>query len=209
VVLTLCHHPYCWLLDGTELRSKITNRSHVHITGHVHKHDFKDTPEHVHLRAGALQPPRREEEDSRCNVITLQIQDGSSGPELEVTLVPLVWNPDVDCFMIDTDHCKTCSVAVQPPAHQPTAPPDAGRLRALSRLTERLGALPYSDRLHCARHIGITSGPVFAMPAGEQIGAIVARATENDQLEILWTQVELRHGRQSDDSSNPFREARP
>jgi predicted phosphodiesterase len=208
VILSLCHHPYCWLLDGQRLQPKLTHRSHLHITGHVHQHDFKDTAQHVHLRAGALHPPRSEEVASRFNVITLQIHEGCNGPELEVALLPLIWDAGQDSFMIDEENCKTCSVVVQA-APKPSAAPDGERLLALSRLTERLGALQYSDRLHCARHIGVRGGAVFAMPVGEQISAIIAHADETDQLAKLWQQVELRHGRQSSEDANPFGDVTP
>lgn len=202
--LTLCHHPYCWLLDGEELRPKLRNRSHVHVTGHVHQHAFDEgDPTHLHLRAGAMQPPRREKVASRFNVLTLQVL-GESDPELEVTLVPLVWDSQRDSFTIDEENCRTCSLALL------ALPPDAPAVRlkdtvAMSRLTERLATLQFADRLHSARKISMAAEEVMRLPDHEQVGAIIKHAVTTGQLVGLWEQVELRHGRQGDEA-NPFEE---
>lgn len=205
VVLSLCHHPYCWLLDGEQLRPKLTNRSHMHITGHVHQHGFDASPEHVHLRAGALQPPRSEKVGSRFNLITLAVR--SEQAEAEVTLLPVVWKPEDDAFVVDRANCETCSVAVTAPAPDAVDAADEEHVAAVTRLTERLGSLQYADRLHCARQIRLGDSDLFTMPPRNQINAIVARATAAGRLAALWEQVELRHGRQSGPDANPFRES--
>ena len=200
--LTLCHHPYCWLLDGEELRPKLRSRSHIHVTGHVHRHAFDDShPTHVHLQAGAMQPPRNENAGSRFNVITLRIS-GDTSPELEVTLFPLVWDPQEDSFMLDDDNCKTCTVALQGPPKPPTVG-DPGREVAMRRLIERLDALPFADQLHSANKIRVSPGAIVRLPRHERVGAIIDYASQAGALATLWAQVELRHGNQSDDP-NPF-----
>ena len=199
--LTLCHHPYCWL-DGTELRPKLTNRSHIHITGHVHRHAFDNGhPSHVHLQAGAMQPPRDEKAESRFNAITLKVT-GEEKPELEVTLFPLVWDAQADSFIFDDANCETCSVTLAGP-RPATATEDTAREIARARLTERLDQLPFADQLHAARNVGMEPGAVVRLHSHERVGAIVEYASQTGALAHLWEQVELRHGRQSDEA-NPF-----
>jgi predicted phosphodiesterase len=207
VNLTLCHHPYCWLLDGEELRPKMENRSHIHITGHVHRHTFCEKSTHVHLMAGAMQPPRSEKAEKaekaekRFNVISLNVV-GETDPRLEVTLLPLLWVPQRDSFVVDNDNCKACSVALVGPPAKGTGS-EAENQAALTRLAERLDALPFSDRLHVAKSIGMSPSELLNQREPERVPAVIRRASGRAKLAELWEQVELHHGNQSD-ASNPF-----
>jgi predicted phosphodiesterase len=204
VNMTLCHHPYCWLLDGTESRQRISNRSQIHITGHVHRHDLRATDEHVHLLTGALQPPRSGEDawDPRFNALKLDVTGLPATPELSIDLLAAKWDSEKDRFVAEEANCTHASIKLAPLPEPPPARATETDV-SLTRLTERLALLPFADQADVAAAIGLDLADVLRRPAHEIVRCVMDRAESDGKLQKLWNLVQERHGGQAA-GDNPF-----
>lgn len=201
--VSLCHHPYCWLLDAEELTKRVWNRSHLHITGHVHRHDIDDSkPGHVHLMAGALQPPRKEKAISRFNGLAFEVVGPADKQQLKLVVVAVRWDADEDRFVFDEPECKECVLDLVPlPTACASLPPDDPDF---DRLRERLTDLPGGQQLDAASKIGLSVGVVLSLTTPEMVDVIMEHARTSSQLTKLWDEVTELHGGQSG-QTNPFK----
>ena len=205
VNVSLCHHPYCWLLDGQDLRRRVCKRSHLHVTGHVHRHELDDSePGHIRLMGGALQPPRHEHADPRFNGLTFAIRGSIERPRLELGVVAVRWDEEEDSFVFDEPNCGQFPINLKPRPAQPPpllAPDDPD----IGWLTERLSGLQAAYRFDAAKVAGLSVGEVQVLPEHERVGAIVEKARISQRLSELWDEVARLHGKQTG-VANPFRE---
>lgn len=210
VRLSVCHHPYCWLIDGDEQQPRLQTRGHIHITGHVHAHDVRlhpddSAPEHMHLLTGALQPPAKEQGTPRFNTLTVSVDDDADQHRLTVDLTAVRWEKKPKAaYVIDTANCHTVTM---PLGLGPAATPEPDALTppalAVERLTERFALLPFSDQVHALTAIEMPVSDALQGPAHEIVGRVLSYATAEKHLHDLWDEVQRHHGDQPGED-NPF-----
>jgi predicted MPP superfamily phosphohydrolase len=202
VNISLCHHPYEFLLDE-DLEKKFDRRCPIHVTGHKHRHQLRPTHAGVHVMAGALQPDRRDPKwESRLNLITLEVTDGES-PQLAIDVYPAIWQVEIDDYAFEPDAPEEYRkpLASTPPA----LPSETMRIEAdLVRLQERLATLSAGDRFKAGSAARLDLRVIAALPGSENVAAIIQQATERRALAELWDEVERLHGNQTTDRPNPF-----
>ena len=206
--LTLCHHPYSWLLDRNTVEAKVRRRSHLHITGHIHQHGLTKSSKHVHLQSGALQPPRGGPDAARFEALRINILTTTDDrPKLEITILAMIWDSEADRFVADTPNCDTCHVELLPDTEDGLATAALAReLHPIDRMAERFGTLPSSDQTSVVRALGIDLAEYRRLPAHERFEFTLEQARARQQLGALWEQIEKFHGLQAA-GPNPFREA--
>jgi len=202
VNISLCHHPYGWLLDE-DLQDKFDRRCPVHVTGHEHRHQLRPTHAGVHVMAGALQPDRRDPEwQSRLNLITLEIAE-EEPPRLAVDIYPAIWRPDLDDYAFELGAPETFGGPL--PASPPELPAETIKTEGeLVRLQARLATLSAGDRFQAARGAELDLPAIAKLPGSENVAAIIEQATMKRTLAALWNEVERLHGNQKTDQPNPF-----
>ncbi|HST32930.1 MAG TPA: metallophosphoesterase [Solirubrobacteraceae bacterium] len=209
--VTLCHHPIDWLLCDKEFARILDSLAVLQITGHVHAHALRETQGGWHLSAGALQPPRAEEPyEPRYNFVSLDVRSGAS-QELALRVHPRVW--DGLQFVGDSDYPNGYVEKVVPlpkvscgesgGSQEPGRPVADAEADTLRRLTHRIALLQRADQFASARDVGVSQGPLAALPAREVPRGLVAAARQAGKLEELWSAVETYHGSQPG-SINPF-----
>lgn len=201
VTLTLCHHPYDWLLDGDRQRARLRHRSPLHVTGHEHTHDVHVDEETstVHLYLGALQPTRDPTWDPRVYAIGVDIDD-AEGPRARLRIFGARWNRDADRFIADIDEEHFVPVTPRGVPAEPSPPPVS---TSAARLTERLAGLPPSNRFDAAKTVGVDLGELASEPPERLPSLVVQRAWADHRLHQLWDEVARLHGNQAGEA-NPF-----
>jgi hypothetical protein len=199
--VTLCHHPYDWLLDGDRQKEKLRHRSALHITGHDHEHEVVVDPDtsFIHLCAGALQPTRKPEWVPRLYGLSINVEEGDEECWGTVKIVSACWDREEDGFVVDVDRTERIPVTCAERELQPEA-----QERDVRRLVERLGALQPGDRLSIGLALeadlaSLTDGPTYEIPQ-----RLVALAEQTGSLSELWELTERHHGGQ-ESGPNPFR----
>jgi predicted MPP superfamily phosphohydrolase len=202
VTLTLCHHPYEWLLDGERQRARLRHRSPLHVTGHEHTHEIRVDEETstLHLCLGALQPTRNPTWDPRVSAIGVDISDLGAGARARFEIFGARWDRHADRFIADIDEEKF--VTVTPREEGAKAPPPP--IEAfVARLTERFAALQPSNRLDAARSVGVSLGELASEPPERIPSLVVQSAWQERRLHQLWDEVARLHGNQAGEV-NPF-----
>ena len=85
--LVMCHHPFNWLRNGSEFRTRIDASAKIHLFGHEHRLRVDDGRRYTRIAAGALHPDR-EEPNWRpgYNYIELSVTGTDEDRVLEVKL---------------------------------------------------------------------------------------------------------------------------
>jgi calcineurin-like phosphoesterase family protein len=211
IQVTLCHHPFEWLLCDDEFKRVLDALVALQITGHVHTHALRETEGGWHLSAGALQPPRTEEPyEPRYNFVSLEVRSGDS-PQLGLRVHPRVW--DGLGFVADSNYpdgyvektvpLPSVSCSDHRGRRDQTQAAVAAHADALRRLTHRVALLQRADQFASARAINVQQGPLATAPAREVPKALVEAARQVGKLADLWSAVETYHGSQPG-STNPF-----
>jgi 3',5'-cyclic AMP phosphodiesterase CpdA len=211
VQVTLCHHPFEWLLCDDEFKRVLDALVALQITGHVHTHALRETDGGWHLSAGALQPPRTEKPyEPRYNFVSLEVRFGEPS-QLALRVHPRVWDglqfvadgryPDGYVEKTVPLQAVPCSDDRRGRDREPTAvSADADALR---RLIHRVALLQRADQFASARAADVPQGPLAAVPGREVPKALVEAARQAGKLADLWTAVETYHGSQPG-PTNPF-----
>lgn len=203
VSVTLCHHPYTWLLDGKEQKKRLRKRSALHITGHDHEHGIVVDGGSVHLRAGAFQPTRDDARWApRLYGLAIGVNETDDSCSGSVEIVSAIWSPDEDKFVIDIEETQQIRV-IRAEDAPPVETPDP----EIVRLTERLSALQSSDLLDVAEAIEADLGALTAGLEHEIPERLMQHALGEHLLSQLWVVTEERHGGQRS-RPNPFEEVR-
>ncbi|MGH3431029.1 MAG: metallophosphoesterase family protein, partial [Mycobacteriales bacterium] len=203
--ITLCHHPYTWLLDGERQKARISHRSVVHITGHEHQHEIlvSDQWSSIHLCTGALQPTRDSTWAPRLYAIGVDVVEGSEGTTAQIEIVGARWDRAADQFIVDTD--EAYDVPIEVPAEALTSIAEPQPSAAIARLIERIAALQSSDRITVAANIEADLGELARAPVYEFPRLLVDYGRERNLLHELCDEVKAMHGGQSGEA-NPFPE---
>lgn len=201
--VTMCHHPYNWLLDGEPQRHKIRHRSTLHITGHEHTFDLLIDPEvgSLHFCSGALQPTRQQSWEPRLHALGLEVDESGSTPVVNVAVYSAIWSSVSDSFVQDFHENYAVNVRLEQLASLPRREaPDQSQ----QRLVQRLALLQSGDRLDVAKAISMDLGDLSEGMSYEIPKRVVQFALDHGQLHKLWEEVHLRHGKQAGET-NPFR----
>jgi hypothetical protein len=206
---TLCHHPAEWLRDGAEMCQRLDPVAHLQVTGHVHRHEFRETDAGLHLKAGALHPerPHAEGHEPRYNWLTFTVQAGNESDALELAVRPRVWNSQSRQFTADVKEDYPDGVlTIQRTLDHQASPPEMTIARDLAtprrQLLRRLALLPLS-RYNVAKGIGAPIGEVIEAPSFEVPERILVWAEQNKRLHATWERVEDA-GRSETRAPNPY-----
>lgn len=204
--VTICHHPFDWLLDGSRQRNRIRHRSVLHITGHEHSHEVvvDDETKSVHLCSGALQPTRNPNWEPRLYAIGIDVIEIDSDVFAQVRIFGARWDPDKDGFVSDVDESHPVPIERAPPdARRAISEPDTA---FRSRLVERIASLQSADRVTVASNLGMDLRQLTSQPTHRIPHLLVEYAQANNMLHNLWEEVYKMHGKQVGEA-NPFQEA--
>jgi len=204
VNVTLCHHPYLWLLDGVRQQARLRRRSTLHVTGHEHAHAVTVDPDRatIHLCAGALQPTRNPDWDPRLYAVGLDVIESDGAATAVVEVFCARWHRTQDEFREDHDERYSSPVEFAPPDVVVVEEP-AGNI---ARLVERIAGLQPADRFTVASAIGGDLSELASKPSHQFPPLLVDYAREGDLLRQLWDEVQHMHGDQAGES-NPFEES--
>jgi len=200
LALSLCHHPFEWLLDGESQRQLLDRRCALQVSGHVHRQQVRPTPSGLHLQSGAMQPDRREQNwESRVNLITIETitQDNLANLRLEVHAA--CWKQSEDRYVWELGPPRPgfASTPLSATPKPPTAAADIDRLR------RRLANLSPSDQFFVAIDAGLEFPALAELPESAIVAAMIEQAKDKHSLRALWEEVERRHGNQKR-RENPF-----
>lgn len=199
--ISLCHHPFEWLLDGDEQRDRLDHRCALQISGHVHRQQLRETHSGLHLLAGAMQPDRSEPDwESRVNLVVVDTTIDGEAAKSQIEVFGIVWDKTRDAYAWEIGPMQAFFAssqlspsAIQLPAEGP----------ALDRLRRRLANLSPSDRFRVSAGTGLDFAALSDFSESEIVAAMISQADARNLLPDLWEQVELRHGNQ-ERGVNPF-----
>lgn len=196
--LAMCHHPSEWILDADEIHNRLKKRALVLVTGHTHKYKVIETEAGIWLRAGALQPSRREEGwKPQFSVLEIAWADR----DMELTVFPWAW--DVKNFEFKPRAPRTVRRAAPSQAITKARREEIETKMAIRRLITRLGLLSSGDVLNAAVEAGLppVAGTLDDAP-GKLAAQAVTSADETDRLGELWEEMTARRNTKME---NPFR----
>jgi predicted MPP superfamily phosphohydrolase len=199
--ISLCHHPFQWLLDGDEQRDRLDHRCALQISGHVHRQQLRKTDSGLHLLAGAMQPDRSEADwESRVNLVSIDTTLDDEVAESRIEVFAIVWDKALDGYVWEIGPVQPYFAATE---LSPTAMPLSVQGPALDRLRRRLANLSPSDRYRVSVGTGLDFAALSDFSESEIVAAMISQADTKNLLPELWEQVELRHGNQ-ERGVNPF-----
>jgi predicted MPP superfamily phosphohydrolase len=200
--ITLCHHPFECLLDGEEQRDTLDHRCALHISGHVHRQELRETDSGLHLMGGAMQPDRRERNwESRINVISIETAVDGEAASSRIEVHSACWEKALDSYSWELGPARAFFATTQlNPESLPV--PDDG---AVDRLRRRLANLSPSDRFLVALDVGLNFAALADLSESAIVAEMIEQAKTGNSLEGLWNEVERRHGNQ-ERGENPFRQ---
>ncbi|HTT93418.1 MAG TPA: metallophosphoesterase [Solirubrobacterales bacterium] len=200
--ISLCHHPFEWLLDGHEQRDRLDHRCALQISGHVHRQQLRPTESGLHLLTGAMQPDRSEPDwESRINLVSIVTALDGEVAKSQIEVFGIVWDKSLDRYTWEIGPVQA-HFAETPLS--PAAMPSLASSPALDRLRRRLAGLSPSDRYRVSVGAGLDFAALSNLSESDIVAAMISQADAKDLLPELWEQVELRHGNQ-ERGANPFR----
>lgn len=212
VHLVMCHHPFDWLRNGADFRSRIDRVARVHLFGHEHTLRFDDHRDFARIRSGALQPEREqpnwkpgynwlelEVEGTDVNrilrvkvwtrqheggrFITLPAADGGDHWDREFKLEPWTAPPAV----VDAEEIP---VLLSPdPVASPVIPARPATSPSLRDLVRKVVALRVDQQRTLMDEFGF-SEDAKTIPIHQMGAALVAKALEGAILDRLEQAVE-------------------
>jgi predicted phosphodiesterase len=230
--VTLCHHPPQWLIDQDNVEEVLSARVPVQLFGHKHHQRIDKINDSLRITAGAMHPDRDERTwTPRYNFLLFQVNATGAERNLEVEVIPRVWNETERRFVADRDPAngsekRRIPLRIKdwrPPATPTTAlpqrpesgedrsprPMDQATIRGgqqmdpARRLTYRFLSLPYHIRLEVAQELGLLLDEDKDTSDPELFKRFFRRASEKGVLRQLWAAVERKHG-PGDALPNPF-----
>jgi len=110
VQIVMMHHPFSWLMDGTEAKRMLYERSRIFITGHEHDTSIEkiitgQQQQILHLASGAVTPPGGISGGNKFsyNWIELDVEELNGGLNLRLQAIPRVWRTGTAQFALDND----------------------------------------------------------------------------------------------------------
>jgi predicted phosphodiesterase len=195
---TLCHHPRCWLLDRDEIESWFHERVHIRVTGHLHVRTVTPTPPGIHLRAGAVSPPRGETGSyvepmvPRYELVSIDAVEYDGRPHVDIVIRGRRWSQSDDAWIADLGQNGVVSrryeigiADSQSDIPLPPVAPAATPEFPERELRYRLAQLQPYDRGECARAIDAPLNDVTQAPAHRQVALIFDWAKANGSLTKL------------------------
>lgn len=200
--VSLCHHPFEWLLDGEEQRHRLDHRCALQISGHVHRQQLRETDSGLHLLAGAMQPDRSEPDwESRVNLVVVDATVDGETAKSQIQVFGVVWDKSRDAYAWEIGPVQAFFASSQ---LSPATIPLPAQGPALDRLRRRLANLSPSDRFRVSVGTALDFAALSNFSESEIVAAMISQAEAKNLLPDLWEQVELRHGNQ-ERGRNPFR----
>lgn len=194
--IVVCHHSPRWLRDRESIDHHL-RKGHLQLYGHEHSFEIEEHGRGVKINAGAVQPPKGEEDwEPSYNVITLAVDD-SDHELVTVDVYPRVLGQDHTFGPADPSqpmHQFPVSVAItsagagaEPPADDPPelTPPDE------RRLANEFVDIGPDRRLRIGRDLGLLGEPDENLPEGVRARLVFDRARDQNRLDEL--EERMRH----------------
>lgn len=223
--LAMCHHPPDWVRDESAIGTVHANAA-LFLTGHNHHSEVLQKQNCLWVAAGALHPPRKEEEwKPHYNVITFDLISSDTQPEalpkVEICIYPRTFidarftsaiSPrQRDCRVFDIDEVAAQALDNGPigaPAESyENQPPDSEVTRLADRrlrLRHRYNELLDGARREIAKQFGFSLAEIQEAGPVALGDFLIERAAASGQLAELWSAVEKGHNQP--DRDNPYRE---
>lgn len=192
--IVVCHHPPRWLRDRESVDHHL-RKGHLQLYGHEHSFEIEEHGRGVKINAGAVQPPRAEEDwTPSYNVVTLAVDD-SNHELVTVDVYPRVLGQDHTFGPADPSkpmHQFPVSVAItpagagaEPPAKDPPelTPPDE------RRLANEFVDIGPDRRLKIGRDLDLLGESDENLPEGVRARLVFDRAREQNRLDELEEQI--------------------
>jgi predicted phosphodiesterase len=222
VHLAMCHHPSDCLRDGALIDDVKANAT-VLLTGHDHHSDIRRCGDCHWIAAGALHPPRKEENwEPHYNILTLDLMTSATqeapSAKVELCVYPRRWQAGrfVSALPAQSDECRTTeldqvaaqaveAIGTDQERYRPQpAGADVTRIADRRvRLRHRFNALLDATRSDIAQELGLTLLEIQQVGAALLADSVIERAQANHRLADLWLLVENAHG--LPDTDNPYR----
>lgn len=203
--LTLCHHPYDWLLDGDVVQDQLISRARIQLFGHKHRARARQLDNSLVIGAGALHPNRKEEGwHPRYNILCLEVRGESPNRKLVVEVYQRGWKPADTNFGKEVDgdgrYPKPFELKLGPWSPPPpkqgedvpsTQPPTESEEKAKQsmistrELVFRLFALSYPDRMQIIVDLKLLDDADTGVHESELVKRAIRRAKERGQLAQL------------------------
>lgn len=98
--LVMCHHPYSWLRNGSELKDFLTDIARIHLFGHEHLNRVSRETDCLSIAASAAQPERTEQGwEPGYNLIELNVEGDNSDRRLHINVHIRVWQSNPGMFI--------------------------------------------------------------------------------------------------------------
>ncbi len=197
--VTLAHHPREWVHDAKRIWKRLERRSGLLITGHTHAYEFLPTDAGGWLRAGALQPNRRETEwIPHFSIVDLEVRS----EQWTIRVQPWAWDDDEGKFFEQPVEEISRPRAGDARLVSPAREADIRHATNMRRLRIRLGALAPSEILTVVSSAlaapfehALTEPPATLARVGVELAASKSR------LAALWDEI---NGLRAVHESNPF-----
>jgi hypothetical protein len=83
--MTLCHHPFDWLVDGDDVEDILNARAMFQVFGHKHRQRIAEEKSYVRWSAGAVNPSRSEKQfEPGYNIIRLEVAGEGASRRIDV-----------------------------------------------------------------------------------------------------------------------------
>ena len=150
VNMTLCHHPFDWLMDGDDVQDYLLARARIQLFGHKHRQRALQIENSLVVGAGALHPDRQESDwEPRYNVIQLRIFHEDKR-KLEALVYERAWVPEKTGFgrragsgdypkrvVLDLPAWENTEKEVEPMAHENKSPPQVVAAAPITPVNDR------------------------------------------------------------------------
>ena len=213
--ITLCHHPWNWLLDKQVVEGALNRRAQIQLFGHTHEHqvDLRDT--YIRLNAGALHPDRKQPGwEPRYNLVQLSINENDKS-QLQVTIYSRRWSNAKHEFCNSKDGAEfaptTYSLTLsmenpEPQRSQKMETSDEEKFasnaveplsvdEAMRELVYRFLMLSFYDRIDISQSLGLFQSEDENLPDTEKFKLVLRRAQERNLVHKLLQEIQHREQR--------------
>jgi predicted MPP superfamily phosphohydrolase len=187
--IVLCHHPREWVRWPRGIATRLDRDAALQITGHTHDYKLESTEGGAWLRAGALQPSRKEKRwQPHFAVVDIGVGVGT----ISIDITPWAWD-SLKFEKQQTGHAQARAPSLVLSVERRAELTFAAAVR---RLTVRLASLAPAEILSASIDADMPplNGNIDDAPGRLARLAILAASTNPASLAKLWAQVDAARG---------------
>ena len=214
--LVLCHHPFEWLRNGSQLKDHLNDVAKIQLFGHEHTNRIELNRDFVRISASATHPDRTDHGwEPGYNLIELEVINTGSERELSITAHVRIWqtNPGqfrpkmdreknvflqkikLDDWIAPTTEAELIDVSIEPATSESvysvlesqTLESDA--MNTLRNISVRFYKLTLSQKSAIAGKLGLFEEEDLNQPDFERFRNVFLRARDRGLIEALDKEV--------------------